>query len=98
LGAIYQPVLLIAGLVLEKIINMEKHDLLHEFPEYKEKIHELKINNHHFRKQFDEYHEIDHHIHRIEQGAESTTDEVLNQLRIKRVQLKDNLYKQLQGQ
>ena len=30
----------------------EKHDLLHELPEYKEHIHELKISNHHFAKLF----------------------------------------------
>ncbi len=75
---------------------MEKHDLLHEFPEFKEKIHELKMNDHHFRKLFDEYHEVDHHIHRIEQGAEITSDEHLNSLRLKRVHLKDGLYRQLQ--
>ncbi len=77
---------------------MEKHDLLHEFPQYREKIHELKTSNHHFRKLFDEYHEVTHEVHRIEQGAEATTDEVLNGLRLKRVHLKDELYRQLQMQ
>lgn len=76
---------------------MEKHDLHHEFPEYSEKIHDLKTSNHHFRKLFDEYHEVNNEVHRIEQGAEATTDEVLNGLRLKRVQLKDTLYKQLQN-
>lgn len=76
---------------------MQKHDLLHEFPEHREKIHELKTTNNHFRKLFDEYHELDHEIHRIEQGTESTTDEVLNGLRKKRVHLKDELYSQLQA-
>lgn len=70
---------------------MEKHDLKHEFPQHKEKIHELKVNNSHFRKLFDEYHEVDHDIHRIETGAEVTKDEVLNQLRTKRVHLKDEI-------
>ncbi|MBA4135475.1 MAG: GTP-binding protein, partial [Flavobacterium sp.] len=32
---------------------MEKHDLLHEFPQYQEKIHELKVSDAHFRKLFD---------------------------------------------
>jgi uncharacterized protein len=78
---------------------MEKHhDLLHEFPQYSEKIHQLKTDSHHFRKLFDEYHELDHAIHRIEQGTEPTTDEHLNGLRLKRVHLKDSLYKQLQEQ
>lgn len=34
---------------------MEKHDLLHEFPEYQEKIHELIKENNHFKKLFDDY-------------------------------------------
>ena len=71
---------------------MEKHDLNHEFPELVNKIHEFKISNNHFRKLFDEYHEVNKEIHRIETGAEVSKDEVLNELRIKRVHLKDELY------
>jgi uncharacterized protein YdcH (DUF465 family) len=71
---------------------LAKHDLLHEFPEHSEKIHNLKMSDHHFRKLFEDYHDTDHHIHRIETGAESTTDEHLNELRSRRVHLKDQLY------
>lgn len=71
---------------------MEKHSLIHEFPEMKEKIHELKISDTHFRELFDEYHEVDQHIHSYESGATATTDEHLNELRLKRVKLKDALY------
>lgn len=71
---------------------MEKHDILHEFPEMKEKVHELKTTDRHFRKIFDEYHELDHAVHRIETGAETTTDEELTELRKKRVLLKDQIY------
>ncbi len=71
---------------------MEKHDLRHEFPELEDKIHELKTTNAHFRKLFDEYHELNNEIHSIETGAEATADEVLNKLRIHRVHLKDQLY------
>jgi uncharacterized protein YdcH (DUF465 family) len=71
---------------------MEKHDLHHEFPEFDSKIHELKISNHHFKSLFDDYHETNNEIHRIETGAEAVADEVLNELRLKRVHLKDSLY------
>ncbi len=71
---------------------MLKHDLLHEFPEHREKIHSLKMNDSHFRKFFDEYHQIDHSIHSIESGGTPTTDEHLNELRMKRVTLKDAIY------
>ncbi|MCU0417092.1 MAG: DUF465 domain-containing protein [Cytophagaceae bacterium] len=71
---------------------MEKHDLVHEFPDMREKIHELKISDNHFRKIFDAYHDVDHSIHSIESGANPTTDEHLNELRARRVFLKDELY------
>ncbi len=74
---------------------MEKHDLHHEFPELNEKIHDLKVNDTHFRKLFDEYHEINNAIHSIETGAHAVTDEVLNDHRLKRVHLKDQLYELL---
>jgi uncharacterized protein YdcH (DUF465 family) len=38
---------------------MEHHPLIKEFPEHKEKIHELKVNNNHFRKLAFEYEGID---------------------------------------
>jgi hypothetical protein len=70
---------------------MESHDLHHEFPTKIEKIHELKISNHHFRHLFEEYDKVEHEIHRIETGAEITADHVLNELRMKRVHLKDQI-------
>ena len=75
---------------------MEKHDLLHEFPEHRDKILELQKQSNRFRKLAEEYHEADFHIHRIEEGETPTTDEHLNELRMKRVHLKDNLYKMLE--
>lgn len=75
---------------------MEKHhDLVHEFPEFREKIHDLKVSNNHFRKLFDEYHELDHEIHKYETNTEATTDEHLNELRLKRVRYKDELFDML---
>lgn len=71
---------------------IEKHDLLHEFPEHKEVIHELKLNNAHFAKLFNEYHEVDHEIHRIEQGVENTGDNYLEDRKKQRLLLKDQLY------
>ena len=70
----------------------EKHDLIHEFPEHRKRIHEMKLKNHHFSKLFDEYHELEHHIRRIENDIEPTTDEFLETLKKKRLLLKDQLY------
>lgn len=71
----------------------DKHDLLHEFPEYRDKIHELKLANSHFAKLFDEYHEVDHEVHRIETGIENTSDDYLEERKKIRLHLKDELYR-----
>ena len=70
---------------------MEKHDLHHEFVEYDILIHELKISKNHFKKLFDDYHKVNKDIHRIE-ANEVFTDAELNELRSKRLHLKDKLY------
>nr|WP_294776327.1 DUF465 domain-containing protein [uncultured Flavobacterium sp.] len=74
---------------------MEKHDLLHEFPEHKERIHELKISDTHFRNLFDEYHEIEHQIHRINMGSEIANDNFMHELKTKLLFLKDEIYAHL---
>lgn len=76
-------------------MTIEKHDLLHEFPEYREKIHTLKTTNHHFAKLFAEYHELDHEVHRIEDGVENTSDSYLETRKKLRLNLKDQLYRML---
>lgn len=70
----------------------EKHDLVHEFPEYKEKIHELKTTDQKFARLFEEYHEVDHEVHRIEEGNENTSDEYLEERKKIRLNLKDQLF------
>jgi uncharacterized protein YdcH (DUF465 family) len=70
----------------------EKHDLIHEFPEHRERIHELKISDHHFSRLFEEYHELEHQVRRIEEGVEVTSDNYLEDLKKKRLKLKDLLY------
>jgi uncharacterized protein YdcH (DUF465 family) len=70
---------------------IEKHDLIHELPEYRERIHELKISDTHFAKLFREYHEVDHEIHRIEEGIETPSDDYTEELKKKRLHMKDEL-------
>jgi uncharacterized protein YdcH (DUF465 family) len=74
----------------------EKHDLIHEFPEYKDRIHELKTTNEHFAKLFEEYHEIEHEVRRIEEGIETPSDDYLEERKKKRLYLKDQLFEMLQ--
>ena len=74
---------------------IQKHQLIEEFPEHADRIHELKEKNSHFKKLFDEYDELDHKIYRIETDSEPASDETLNKLRAERVKLKDELYQML---
>jgi hypothetical protein len=70
----------------------EKHDLIHELPEHRERIHALKMSNRHFERLFRDYHEIDHEVRRIEEGVETPSDEYTEDLKKKRLKLKDELY------
>lgn len=68
------------------------HELREDFPEYTDKIHDLKVSNNHFVKIADEYHEINREIHRIEVGEEHVSQFVEEDLRKKRIALKDEIY------
>lgn len=79
-------------------MTVDKHDLVHEFPEYRERIHALKLSDAHFAKAFSEYHDLDHEIRRIEQGVETPGDDYIEQQKQKRVHLKDRLYDMLKAE
>ena len=73
----------------------EHHNLALEFPEYKERVHELKMSNSHFRRLMDEHHELDREIRRAETNQHGISDEHLEDLKKKRLALKDECYKML---
>jgi len=75
----------------------EKHDLIHELPEHRETIHNLKMTDSHFAKLFDEYHEVDHEVHRIETNIETTSDDYLEEKKKQRLHLKDELLKMIKN-
>ncbi|MEN9501481.1 MAG: hypothetical protein RI964_766 [Pseudomonadota bacterium] len=74
----------------------ESHDLATEFPEYKDKIHTLKMESKHFANLFEEYQTLDAQLHRTEQGIEVHADDFVESLKFKRLHLKDELYALLQ--
>ncbi len=74
----------------------EKHDLIHELPEHRETIHNLKMTDAHFAKIFEQYHEVDHEIHRIETNVETTSDDFLEEKKKLRLHLKDELFQMIQ--
>lgn len=73
------------------------HELAEEFPELKDRIHDLKTTDNHFARLFDEYHDVNREVHRIEAAGIDTADEVFEDLKKKRLHLKDELYKMLAG-
>jgi len=74
---------------------MERHDLLHEFPEYQEKIHQMKVEDDHFRELFDEYDELEHEVHRINTGVDVVTDEYTHVLKARMLFIKDEIFSML---
>jgi uncharacterized protein YdcH (DUF465 family) len=79
-------------------MEIEHHrDLAHEFPELKHRIHELKQASAEFRHLYEEYQAVDNEIHRIEQEIETPSDEYTEELKRRRVHLKDRLYWMLTG-
>ena len=70
---------------------VEPHSLSRDFPELKERIHQLKGDAHFTRLQ-QEYDALDREICRLEEGIEHASDETVEHLKLRRVRLKDELY------
>lgn len=76
-------------------MNVDHHPLVHEFPEHRETLHRLKLNDTHFARLAAEYEEIDKEIVRIEDEVEAASDVTLETLKKRRLLLKDQLYARL---
>jgi len=68
------------------------HELAEEFPEHVEKIRDLKMNDGHFTRLSNEYHDVNRSIHRAETNIEPTDDHHMEDMRKKRMRLKDEIY------
>ncbi|MCW8888791.1 MAG: DUF465 domain-containing protein [Gammaproteobacteria bacterium] len=75
----------------------EHHNLINELPEYTDKIHELKTSNAHFSRLYDEYHDADKEIRRIEQEIETPSDDYTEEVKKRRLNLKDQLFDMLKS-
>lgn len=73
----------------------QHHRLAEDFPEYKQRIHELKISNKHFAELFEQYNQLDNEIYRITEEIETPSDQYTESLKKKRLSLKDQLYDML---
>lgn len=68
------------------------HELHEEFPEFAEKLTNLKQKNSHFARVAEEYHEVNRQIHSAESLVEPMDDLAEQELRKARARLKDEIY------
>jgi len=71
---------------------IEKHDLIHELPEYTSTIESLRGNDKNFTRLFDKYHQLEDEVRKIEEGKESAEEEYLDARKKERLELKDELF------
>ncbi|MCB2134495.1 MAG: DUF465 domain-containing protein [Rhodobacteraceae bacterium] len=67
------------------------HELAEDFPGQAETIHRLKLEDAHFARLADSYHEINRAVHRAETGVEPVEELAETELRKKRAALKDEI-------
>jgi uncharacterized protein YdcH (DUF465 family) len=77
---------------IEIKMSDNQHDLVSDFPEHKELIHQLKSSNHHFRNLFEQHHELNKAIHRAEQRVDTISELEEEKLRKDRLRIKDELF------
>ena len=73
------------------------HPLVKEFPEHRETIQWLKVSDEAFRREFDEYHQVDDKVCRIEEQIDFATDQEIDELKMRRAHLKDSLYRRVRA-
>ncbi len=74
-------------------MSVEHHDLAHELPALKDRIHELKLSSAHFRNLFEEYHKLTRCVENMENEVTPVATVTEEDAKLRRVYLKDALYK-----
>jgi uncharacterized protein YdcH (DUF465 family) len=67
------------------------HELADAFPQDAAVLHQLKLEDAHFAKLADTYHELNREIHRIESEVEAASDERAETLKKQRLALADEI-------
>jgi uncharacterized protein len=62
-----------------------------------DRIHALKTSDNRFARLVEDYHELNRQIHRIETRVEPSSEDVEEELKRRRVRLKDEIAQMLQG-
>jgi uncharacterized protein YdcH (DUF465 family) len=66
-----------------------------DFPGMAERMHALKTSNNRFARLVEEYNELNREIHRVETRVEPTSEDVEEELKRRRVRLKDEIAQML---
>ncbi len=78
-------------------MELLNHDLAHEFPQYLEKMKQLKASDAHFSSLCEHYDADNHTITQYEQGKTPIADDALEVLKKKRLERKDEIYQILKA-
>ena len=73
------------------------NDLAQDFPDKVDRIHQLKTSNNRFARLYDEYNELNRTIHRVETRVEPKPEDVEDELKRRRLQIKDEIMAMLEG-
>jgi uncharacterized protein YdcH (DUF465 family) len=67
------------------------NELPEEFPNDVPLMHDLKMNDAHFRNLSERYHELNRQVHRSEMNIEPVSDDTLEDMKKERLLLKDTI-------
>lgn len=73
-------------------MQVDHHDLNHEFPDHKDAIAALRHGNAHFAKLYASYHRLTGKVEDLEEHDMPLSDFTLEDMKKQRVKLKDELY------
>ena len=72
------------------------NDLAADFPDKRDRIHQLKTSDNRFARLYEEYNELNRTIHRVETRVEPRTEDEEEELKRSRVRLKDEIMAMLE--
>lgn len=73
-------------------MHVDHHPLIKEFPELRERIHRLKLDDPRFARLAEDYEALDKRICRAEESPEGHDDNHMHELKAERLRMKDTLY------
>ncbi len=76
-------------------MQVEHHELHHEFPEFIDAMQVLRKSDSYFLQLFDEYHKLTHQVENLEEEDVPVYDFTIEEMKKKRAMLKDKMYKML---